>query len=114
MLRPALRLCVLIAIVATVSSCGGDTTDGELLTRAAFGADWPLTVEEGTVSCEGISEGLGEVYFSAEGTTYAVNGLAQGASDGPDIDLIWADNPEIKGTKINIHPIIERGLELCE
>lgn len=37
--------------------------------------EWPLTVEEGIVSCEG----AGEVYFMAEGRRHAVNGLAIGA-----------------------------------
>ncbi|HEX2296249.1 MAG TPA: DUF2511 domain-containing protein [Actinomycetota bacterium] len=81
-----------------------------LMTRADYGKDWPLTVDEGIVSCEG----AGEVYFEAEGTTYAVNGLALGRYRGPQIDRIWAADPEIKGLKIDIGPIIDTGLELCE
>ena len=81
-----------------------------LMTSDELGEDWPLTVDEGIVRCEG----AGEVYFEADGTTYAVNGTARGASDAPEIDQIWADDPEIKGLKINIGPIIDRGLELCE
>lgn len=103
-----------VLLTAILSSCGGDASNEARMTRADLGADWPLTVDEGVVSCEGISEGLGEIYFTAEGTKYAVNGLAQGASEGPDIDVIWADNPEMEGLKINIGPIIDRGLELCE
>lgn len=80
-----------------------------MMSKGELGKDWPLTVEEGIVRCEGASE----VYFTAEGRTYAVNGMAMTVSDLPEIDAIWADNPDIKGLKINIGPIIDRGLELC-
>ena len=80
-----------------------------LMTRADYGKAWPLTVDEGIVSCEG----AGEVYFEAEGTTYAVNGLALGRDNAPEIDRIWAPDPQIKGLKIDIGPIIDTGLELC-
>jgi hypothetical protein len=112
MLTRASRFFV-IGLFVALSSCGGDAANEAHMRRADLGTDWPLTVDEGTVSCEGIGERLGEVYFTAEGTTYAVNGLAQGASDGPDIDEIWADNLEMEGLKINIGPIIDRGLDLC-
>ena len=75
-----------------------------------LGSDWPLTVDEGVVSCEG----AGEVYFTAGGTTYAVNGLALRNDDVPEVDAIWADDPDVKGLKVNIGPIIDRGLQLCE
>lgn len=89
----------------------GDLAANEaVMSSADLGNEWPLTVEAGIVRCEG----AGEVYFEAEGTIYAVNGTAQGASDAPEIDPIWADDPEIDGVKISIHPIIERGLDLCE
>lgn len=112
MLTQASRF-VAVALIGALSSCGGDASNEAHMSRAELGAEWPLTVDEGTVSCEGIGERLGQVYFTAEGTTYAVNGLAQGASDGPDIDQIWADDPEMDGLKINIGPIIDRGLDLC-
>lgn len=99
---------------ASAADARGTTSDlapnEALMTQAELGDEWPLTVDEGIVRCEG----AGEVYFEAEGTTYAVNGTAQGASGAPEIDPIWADDPEIEGVKINIHQIIERGLELCE
>lgn len=81
-----------------------------LITRADFGADWPLTVDEGVLTCEG----AGAVYFTGEGTRYAVNGLARTQKDAPDIDPIWADDPSVEGLKKDIGPLIDRGLELCD
>ncbi|WP_308495316.1 DUF2511 domain-containing protein [Microbacterium jiangjiandongii] len=88
---------------------------GRFLCDADFGADWPLTVPDGIVYCE---VGFGPPYpitFEApDGTTYAVNGTAMDVTDLPKIDQIWADNPGISGSKINIEPIISAGLGLCE
>ena len=88
---------------------------GRFLCDIDFGADWPLTVPDGIVYCE---VGFGPPYpitFEApDGTTYAVNGTAMDITDLPKIDQIWADNPVISGSKINIEPIISAGLDLCE
>ncbi len=80
------------------------------MSRQQLGKRWPLTVTSGVVRCEG----AGEVYFEAQGTTYAVNGLALGRDRAPEIDRIWAPDPELKGLKIDIGPIIDKGLDLCD
>lgn len=82
------------------------------ISRESVGEDWPLTVESGIVACEG-NNGYGAVSFTADGTTYGVNGVAlqQGL---PRIDPIWADDPSIPGGKLNIGPIINAGLALCK
>lgn len=110
-------LAGLFAVVA-LAGCGGDTgsdpaaaaSNEALMSADELGDDWPLTVDEGIVRCEG----AGEVYFEAAGKTYAVNGMAIGMSDLPEIDPIWADDPEREGLKISVHPIIDRGLSLCD
>ena len=118
----AVIVLVLLAIGACApeetanSGSSGDNSPPSLaanearMSRAELGDDWPLTTEEGIVSCEG----AGEVYFTTNGTHYAVNGLANGLDNAPDIEAIWADDPKMKGLKINIGPIIDRGLELCD
>ncbi len=45
---------------------------------------------------------------------YALNGTAQDANLWPAFDPIWRDDPIAPGMKINIGPMIERGLALCE
>lgn len=93
---------------------GGGPAGGEV-TRAraaveASGAEWPLTVEDGTIRCEN----GGQVTFEGGGRKYAVNGTARGQTDLPDIDPIWADTGDGLGLKKNIGPIIDIGLELCD
>jgi hypothetical protein len=75
--------------------------------------EWPLTVSEGTVRCDG-SGGIGAVTFETpDGQVYGVNGIA--LSQGlPKIDRIWRKNPDIPGTRINISPVLDKGLSLCK
>lgn len=77
--------------------------------------EWPLTVSKGVVRCEG-SDGSGSVIFRApDGTDYAVNGTAKAVKqDLPEIAAIWKKDPDVPGTRINIGPVIDRGLELCK
>lgn len=92
----------------TAGPAGPDAGAGEQeVTRADFGDEWPLTVEGGTLRCDGEA-----VTFEADGTTYAVNGMATSRDAGADIDPIWAPG-EVEGLKISIAPLIDWGLELC-
>jgi Protein of unknown function (DUF2511) len=100
-----------LASLAACSSTTGGGSDSAEVSRAEFGNAWPLTVESGTVSCEPPSS---VVFTDDSGNRYAVNGTAMSATDYPDIDAIWAPNPEIDGTKIDISPILDTGLDLCE
>jgi len=43
---------------------------------------------------------------------YALNGTATSAELRPPFDLIWRDDPKAPGLKIDIGPMIERGLAL--
>jgi hypothetical protein len=123
---PRFCVAVLLAVFATGcgSSSGGTTAANShapeqpkkqpgAVARADFGAEWPLTVESGTVACEG-SGGGGSATFSTGGQTYALNGLAKGKNAGADIDPIWADNPAVPGLKKDISVLIDKALELCK
>jgi hypothetical protein len=80
--------------------------------RSDLGDAWPFTVERGVISCVR----AGEVLFAANGNIYAVNGwaLTNRAQKGyRDVAEIWSTNPAIPGAKVNIGPIINRGLALC-
>ncbi len=83
------------------------------ITKQEFGAAWAFTVDEGVLSCKG-SNGIGEVLFTANGKTYAVNGTAKGTKKYLPIDDIWAADPSIAGAKKNISAFIEKGLKLCQ
>lgn len=84
------------------------------ISRADMGAEWPLTVESGVIGCE---RGRA-IKFLANRKTYSINGTAQAYSKTHgfgwlQVNSIWADNPDIPGTKINIGPLIARGQKLC-
>lgn len=89
---------------------GGDQQEGRI-TSANYGDEWPFTVAEGTLRCEG-SDGVGAVTFEADGTVYGLNGTAK-SRGFPEFDPIWLDDPQVEGLKTNVGPIIERGLALC-
>lgn len=89
------------------------------LSQDQFKERWPLTVTSGTLGCEPVSGNLKVqlVTFSSGGKTYALNGIACGHAKKRgwlEVRPIWKDNPEIPGTKINIGPLIDRGLALCK
>ena len=108
-LRTVLLVVGLAAVGACSSAAPGSEASGKTLRSSDYGSDWPLTVDEGVVTCEASA-----VYFTTGGRRYAVNGMATGRKDAPDIDVIWKANPALEGTKINIGPIIDEGLKLCE
>lgn len=74
-----------------------------------------MTVDAGVLSCESHGGGVHSVFFTdPEGKRYALNGIAEGHHpELPPIDQIWAPNPKVPELKINIGPLIDRGLELC-
>src|SRR4051812_25008227 len=94
-----------------LGGCGsGSGAHSITVTKAGFGVSWPLTVDSGELACEGLA-----VTFKApDGTKYAVNGTARSRTSLPKIDRIWADAPDNTGAKINIGPLIDAGLELCD
>ncbi|MDQ3913925.1 MAG: YebY family protein [Actinomycetota bacterium] len=102
--RVAVVTCLLLG------ACSGAGQEGQKVTADEFGNDWPLTVDEGYLNCEG----AGAVTFTdPDGNTYAVNGTALGATEYPEIDAIWADSNNDFAPKKSIGPLIDRGLEIC-
>jgi hypothetical protein len=112
-----LRRWLVVAPIVLLSACGGQAggsdDDPGAVSKADFEADgriWPLTVESGAVACESGTE----IVFTAEGTTYAVNGSALASGQWPEIDAIWADDSGIPGAKLNISDLITAGQSLCD
>ena len=69
---------------------------------------WPLTVDSGTLACNAAS-----VTIVADGTVWAVNGMASTRDDGAEIDPIWADGQD-GIPKVSIGGLIDAGLDLCD
>jgi len=87
-----------------------------LVTRDDMGDVWPLTVDYGALDCrasviDGVT--LKSVTLRVPNKQYAVNGTAKTHTPFPDIDEIWADDPDVDGLKIGMGPLTERGLALC-
>lgn len=80
----------------------------ERVTKEQYGSYWPFTVEAGFVYSDG-----DQAIFETKEKKYIMNGVA---SMHNRIDLIWADNQSIPGTKINIGSFIALALKnnLCD
>lgn len=83
--------------------------EGEHVGRDVMGDEWPLTVESGCLYCDQVSA----VIFVHDGRTYGINGLP--FPGRREVDPIWSDspNPDWAGPKINIGPLLRRGLGVC-
>ena len=91
--------------------------DPGLLVSSDVGEDWPLTVPYVIVRCT--ERALGGrllqlvTLTTPDGAEYAVNGTARDHTDRPDIQPIWAPNPDVEGLRIDISPVIDAGLARC-
>ena len=70
--------------------------------RVQYANHWPFEVEQARLRCEG----KGAVILTVRGTDYAVNGMAASNRYRPQAVII--------DPKIDIRPIIARGLTLCK
>ena len=89
--------------------------DGCRLTRAMYGKRWPLTVDVITLGCP--VDGAVVAVVPDRGK-FAVNGLAitwaKQFGWRSDLRSIWARDPVDPMLRLNIGPLIDYGLRLCE
>jgi hypothetical protein len=100
---------------------GADATHQERSVDAlSFGDEWPLMIETGTLVCESVPapiELLNVFIVEPNGATYAINGTARGTIEThgwQDFESIWKTDPAAPDLKVNISPLINAGLEICE
>lgn len=96
-------------MVCVLAACSSGPAHEKKISRTDLGDQWPLTVDSGTIACRDGSS----VVFTADGTTYAVNGTAKGENKYPEIDQIWAADPSVSGLKKDISALLDAGLALC-
>lgn len=111
-----------VGLVALFGTALFSFSGQKIISKEQFGDKWPFTVERGILQCK---EGK-VILFHANGKVYSVNGKADGLAKSRgyhDIREIWKNNPEYskffapddpEHPKINIGPIIEEGLKLCD
>jgi hypothetical protein len=98
---------------APSSAPSGSNIPPGLVERATWtDGPWPFTVDYATLMCQSGIYG-NRVTVTADREMYAFNGTAKSADLWPDFDVIWADDPAIPGLKVNIDPMLQRGLALC-
>lgn len=91
--------------------------DPGLLVSTTFGDKWPLKVPYVVAHCQGITVAGRPLKVATvdapDGKTYAANGTAKDHGNYLDIDPIWAPNPDVSGLKIDISPVTDAALALC-
>lgn len=120
--RSCVLALLLVGVATSLMGCGQKLDAGDpnrqlgpnevRISRQTFGDAWPFTVDEGILAGYGRS-GVGQVVFTTDGATYAVNGTAAKTGAYDSIDAIRADDPSKPGAKKDLGPIIDRGLQLC-
>lgn len=111
LIERGLALCA--AAAGPTTSTGGSNRPAGLVERQTWSdGQWPFTVDTATLFCTKAASGE-RVTVVAGGEMYALNGTAKSAKLWPPFDPIWLDNPNIAGVKVNIGPMIDRGLALC-
>lgn len=101
----------------TVEVPAAVANDPGLLVSTTYGDEWPLTVPYAVAHCDEISVAGRTLQVATldgpDGKTYAANGTAKDHGDYLDIDPIWAPNLDVSGLEIDITPVIDAALELC-
>ncbi|WP_231744606.1 DUF2511 domain-containing protein [Mycobacterium sp. GA-1199] len=121
--KPGAHIDARTLIEKGLALCGAGTTPSApsgdsnrpagLVERATWTeGPWPFTVDSATLMC---TKGAGgeRVTVVADREMYALNGTARAANLWPPFDPIWRDDPNAPGVKVDIGPMIDRGLALC-
>jgi hypothetical protein len=91
--------------------------DPGLVVSTTYGNKWPLTVPYAVVHCENITINSRKLQIvtvdDPNGVTYSANGTAKAHTDHADLEAIWAANPTMPESRIDISLLIELGLSLC-
>jgi hypothetical protein len=116
-------LIILLFVVCSMNIVAFNAySESITISKEDFGDRWPFTVSQGKLSCSGNA-----VTFKANGKIYAVNGTAKSRGFA-EINEIWKNDEEMikilkesflgedigSPPKINIGPIIDKGLSLCK
>lgn len=120
MLRPALLLLFLALLI---SGCEPDVGGTVTIRREDMGEEWPLTIERGYLHCHCVDRafpfsrcvnGAVTIHDPLERVTYSVNDVhVPNYVRGADIGPIRRTGRGDRAVKLDLGPLIERGLALC-
>lgn len=120
-------LVLLAAITLFVSSCSEESATSKPvtvenagkrqppanITKAQFGDKWLFKIDEGLLECRG-DNSIGEVVLTANGKTYAINGVAKQSGKYAPTEEILIDNSKASAMKNDLSPFINEGLKMCK
>lgn len=121
---------IALPLAVLLTACSPSQPDVEV-TQQEFGSEWPFTITEGRLKCINSA-----VVLITDENEYALNGVAQQEGYSA-IESIWKEDPnfyqmakqlsksegksveeviKLMGTptKVNIGPILDKGLALCK
>ena len=99
---------MLFAVLSAACSPAGDTISADTWTDGP----WPLTVPTAMLLCE---PGPAAIVETPDGERFQLNGLAsQPRYRTRPLQDIWLTNPEFPDLRIDIGPMIDRALMLCD
>ena len=92
-----------------------NTPSGVEVSRDEYGEARPLTIERGRLDR---TLPHGAVVFYVGDTAYAADGSATSATDPPDVEPVWRDDPNAAGRsrepKFSIGPVVDLDHELSD
>ena len=113
----------LLLLLLMISGCEPNTGATTTMYRSNMGEEWPLTIEKGYLHCNCVErgspffqcvKGAVIIHDPLEGVTYSVNNVyVPQVVNSTDIEPIRRTAPEDPSRKLDLGPLIERGLELC-
>ena len=111
------RTLLLLFLAVVISGCEPGSGGTITIHRGQMGEEWPLTVERCFLSCDCVDLGFlhcesAAVTIHVDGTTYSVNGVGRPGLRAVDIDPIRRPDPQSPSSKVDLAPLIERGLAL--
>ena len=117
------RIPFFLFLILMISGCEPNNGGTKTVYRGNMGEEWPLTIERGYLHCNCVDRGFPffqcvkgalTIHDPLEGVTYSVNGVhVPKFVRATDIESIRRTDSENPSVKVDLGPLIERGLELC-
>ncbi|SFP61632.1 DUF2511 domain-containing protein [Hydrogenimonas thermophila] len=104
---------LIVAFIAIGCSSGPQE---KVVTKKEFGDKWPLKTDKAIIKCYVDDVGKAPVVI-VNGKAYGLTGYADmhyGQNDLKALNEVWADNPKIKGLKMDLGYLTEKAKELCD